>query len=318
MRQQAVNMVDTLARRDDRVVFIGSDLGPGVLKGMKRDMPERFFMEGVAEQHIVGMAAGLAMEGFIPYVNTIATFLTRRCFDQLAIDVCMENLPVRLIATGGGTVYAPLGPTHLAFEDIAILRALPNMTIVAPVDEVEMVKLLDASLDWPGPLYIRVGKGNEPVVTDADTPFAIGRALEMRAPGEVAIVATGIVTAKALAAAEMLEARGIRAGVLHMATVKPLDTDAVRRVAAGARLVVTVEEHTRMGGLGSAVAELMAEEPTGARLLRLALPDAFPEGYGSNDHLMRLAGLQPDQIADSVAAALDRMPALDGKPGGMA
>lgn len=308
MRQQAVNMVDTLARRDDRVVFIGSDLGPGVLKGMKRDMPERFFMEGVAEQHIVGMAAGLAMEGFIPYVNTIATFLTRRCFDQLAIDVCMENLPVRLIATGGGTVYAPLGPTHLAFEDIAILRALPNMTIVAPVDEVEMVKLLDASLDWPGPLYIRVGKGNEPVVTDADTPFAIGRALEMRAPGEVAIVSTGIVTAKALAAAEMLEARGIRAGVLHMATVKPLDTDAVRRVAAGARLVVTVEEHTRMGGLGSAVAELMAEEPTGARLLRLALPDAFPEGYGSNDHLMRLAGLQPDQIADSVAAALNRKP----------
>lgn len=308
MRQQAVNMVDTLARRDDRVVFIGSDLGPGVLKGMKRDMPERFFMEGVAEQHIVGMAAGLAMEGFIPYVNTIATFLTRRCFDQLAIDVCMENLPVRLIATGGGTVYAPLGPTHLAFEDIAILRALPNMTIVAPVDEVEMVKLLDASLDWPGPLYIRVGKGNEPVITDADTPFAIGRALEMRAPGEVAIVATGIVTAKALAAAEMLEARGIRAGVLHMATVKPLDADAVRRVAAGARLVVTVEEHTRMGGLGSAVAELMAEEPTGARLLRLALPDAFPEGYGGNDHLMRLAGLQPDQIADSVAAALNRKP----------
>lgn len=306
MRQQAVNMVDTLARRDDRVVFIGSDLGPGVLKGMKRDMPERFFMEGVAEQHIVGMAAGLAMEGFIPYVNTIATFLTRRCFDQLAIDVCMENLPVRLIATGGGTVYAPLGPTHLAFEDIAILRALPNMTIVAPVDEVEMVKLLDASLDWPGPLYIRVGKGNEPVVTGADTPFAIGRALEMRAPGEVAIVATGIVTAKALAAAEMLEGRGIRAGVLHMATVKPLDTDAVRRVAAGARLVVTVEEHTRMGGLGSAVAELMAEEPTGARLLRLALPDAFPEGYGGNDHLMRLAGLHPDQIADSVAAALGR------------
>lgn len=311
MRQQAVNMVDTLARRDDRVVFIGSDLGPGVLKGMKRDMPERFFMEGVAEQHIVGMAAGLAMEGFIPYVNTIATFLTRRCFDQLAIDVCMENLPVRLIATGGGTVYAPLGPTHLAFEDIAILRALPNMTIVAPVDEVEMVKLLDASLDWPGPLYIRVGKGNEPVVTGADTPFAIGRALEMRAPGEVAIISTGIVTAKALTAAEMLEGRGIRAGVLHMATVKPLDADAVRRVAIGARLVVTVEEHTRMGGLGSAVAELMAEEPVGARLMRLALPDAFPEGYGDNDHLMRLAGLQPDQIADRVAAALDR------KPGGV-
>lgn len=315
MRQQAVNMVDTLARRDGRVVFIGSDLGAGVLKAMKRDMPERFFMEGVAEQHIIGMAAGLAMEGFIPYVNTIATFLTRRCFDQLAIDVCMENLPVRLIATGGGTVYAPLGPTHLAFEDIAILRALPNMTIVAPVDELEMVKLLEASLDWPGPLYIRVGKGNEPVVTAPDTPFAIGRALEMRpvGGGEVAIVSTGIVTAKALAAAEALEADGIRAGVLHMATVKPLDVEALRRVAAGPALVVTVEEHTCMGGLGSAVAELLAEEPTGARLLRLSLPDAFPEGYGSNDHLMRLAGLQPDQIAGSIRKALGRSPAGEAR-----
>jgi len=309
MRQQAVNMVETLARRDARVVFIGSDLGPGVLKNMKRDMPERFFMEGVSEQHIIGMAAGMAMEGCVPYVNTIATFLTRRCFDQLAIDVCLENLPVRLIATGGGTVYAPLGPTHLAFEDMAILRALPNMTIVAPVDEIEMVKAMEASLDWPGPLYIRVGKGNEPIVTDEDTPFAIGKALEMRPAGEVALVSTGIVTARTLKAADMLAERGVTAGVLHMPTVKPLDEAAVRRVAGTARLVVTVEEHSRIGGLGSAVAELMAEEPTGARLLRLALPDAFPEGYGSNDHLMQLAGLHPEGIVASVTAALERVPA---------
>ena len=306
MRQQAVNMVDTLARRDPRVVFIGSDLGAGVLKNMKRDMPERFFMEGVSEQHIIGMAAGMAMEGYVPYVNTIATFLTRRCFDQLAIDVCLENLPVRLIATGGGTVYAPLGPTHLAFEDIAILRALPNMAVVAPVDEVEMVKLMDASLDWPGPLYIRVGKGNEPIVTDADTPFAIGRALEMRPAGEVAIVSTGIVTARALKAADLLADRGVRAGVLHMATVKPLDEAALRRVAGGARLVVTLEEHSRIGGLGSAVAELLAEEPTGARLVRLSLPDAFPEGYGSNDHLMALAGLAPEDVAARIERELVR------------
>lgn len=304
MRQQAVNGVETLARRDPRVVFIGSDLGPGVLKGMQADMPDRFYMEGVSEQHIIGMAAGMAMEGYIPYVNTIATFLTRRCFDQLAIDVCMENLPVRLIATGGGTVYAPLGPTHLAFEDMAILRALPNMTIVAPVDELEMVKLLDASLDWPGPLYIRVGKGNEPIVTTPDTPFAIGRALEMKPHGEVALLSIGIVTAKALAAAELLAAQGVTAGVTHIATLKPLDIDAVRRAAGTARLVVTVEEHTSMGGLGSAVAEVMAEEPTGARLLRLSLGDVFPEGYGGNDHLMRRAGLHGDQIAAQVLKKL--------------
>lgn len=304
MRQHAINMVDTLARRDERVVFIGSDLGPGVLAEMKRDMPERFFMEGVSEQYIIGMAAGLAMEGFIPYVNTIATFLTRRCFDQLAIDVCLENLPVRLIATGGGTVYAPLGPTHLAFEDMAILRALPNMAIVAPVDELEMMRCMEASLDWPGPLYIRVGKGNEPIVTTPDTPFAIGQALEMRPAGDVAIISTGIVTAKALSAANLLADHGIGTGVTHMHTVKPLDEAAVRRLATTARLVVTVEEHTRVGGLGSAVAEIIAEEGLPGRLLRLGLADAFPTGYGSNDHLMELAGLQPHQIAARIAASL--------------
>lgn len=307
MRQHAINMVDTLARHDDRVVFIGSDLGPGVLKAMKADMPDRFFMEGISEQHVIGMAAGLAMEGFIPYVNTIATFLTRRCFDQLAIDVCLENLPVRLIATGGGTVYAPLGPTHLAFEDMAILRALPNMAIVAPVDELEMVRCMQASLDWPGPLYIRVGKGNEPIVTATDTPFIIGKALEMRPAGEVAFISTGIVTAKALEAAQLLADQGIAAGVTHMHTVKPLDEAAVRRLAGSARLLVTVEEHTRMGGLGSAVAEIIAEEGLPARLLRLALPDAFPEGYGSNDHLMEKAGLQPGQLAARTVQALTKL-----------
>ncbi|WP_298363986.1 transketolase C-terminal domain-containing protein [Azospirillum sp.] len=307
MRQHAINMVDTLARRDDRVVFIGSDLGPGVLKAMKADMPDRFFMEGISEQHVIGMAAGLAMEGFIPYVNTIATFLTRRCFDQLVIDVCLENLPVRLIATGGGTVYAPLGPTHLAFEDMAILRALPNMAIVAPVDELEMVRCMQASLDWPGPLYIRVGKGNEPIVTTTDTPFTIGKALDMRPADEVAFLSTGIVTAKALEAAELLADQGIIAGVTHMHTVKPLDDAAVRRLANSARLLVTVEEHTRMGGLGSAVAEIIAEEGLPARLLRLSLPDAFPEGYGSNDHLMEKAGLQPRQLAACVVQALTRL-----------
>jgi transketolase len=307
MRQHAINMVDTLARRDERVVFIGSDLGPDVLKAMKTDMPGRFFMEGVSEQHLIGMAAGMAMEGFVPYVNTIATFLTRRCFDQLAIDVCLENLPVRLIATGGGTVYAPLGPTHLAFEDIAILRALPNMTIIAPVDELEMVRCLEASLDWPGPIYIRVGKGNEPIVTTADTPFVIGKALEMRPAGEVAFITTGIVAARALEASALLADQGITAGVTHMHTVKPLDVDAVHRLAETARLLVTVEEHTKIGGLGSAVAEIIADEGLPVRLLRRSLADAFPEGYGSNDHLMDKAGLHPRQLAESAAELLVRI-----------
>src|SRR6201986_4483313 len=131
MRETCINMVYELAKQDERVVFIGSDLSPGLLKEMKEEFPDRYYMEGVTEANIIGMAAGLAMEGYIPYVNTIATFITRRCYEQVAVDVCMHNLPIRLIGNGGGLVYAPLGPTHLAIEDIAIMRALPNMTVVA-------------------------------------------------------------------------------------------------------------------------------------------------------------------------------------------
>ena len=151
MRKTCLDMVYELAKRNPRVVFIGSDLGVGTLDQFREEMPERFFMEGVSEQNIIGMAAGLAMDGFIPYVNTIATFITRRCYEQVAVDLCMHDLPVRLIANGGGTVYAPLGPTHLAIEDIAIMRALPRMTVLAPCDADEMRRLMPQTTDLQGP-----------------------------------------------------------------------------------------------------------------------------------------------------------------------
>src|SRR5437870_3441848 len=156
MRPACVNMVFKLAQQDPRVAYIGSDLSPDLTERMKNEMPDRAFMEGVSEAHVIGMAAGMAMEGFIPYVNTIATFLTRRCYEQTALDLCLHNLPVRLIGNGGGLVYAPLGPTHEAIEDIAIMRALPHMTVVAPADASEMTRIVPLTLDWPGPIYIRL------------------------------------------------------------------------------------------------------------------------------------------------------------------
>src|ERR1700693_2921069 len=159
MRQTCLNMVYDLAKRDRRVLFIGSDLSPGLLPDMKKEMPERYYMEGIMEQNVVGMAAGFAMEGYVPYVNTIATFITRRCYEQVAVDLCLHDLPVRLIGNGGGLVYAPLGPTHLAIEDMAIMRALPNMAVVAVCDAQEMKSLMDVSLDLPHPIYIRLAKG---------------------------------------------------------------------------------------------------------------------------------------------------------------
>jgi transketolase len=309
MRNTCLNQVHALAKRDDRVVFIGSDLSPGLLADMKREMPERWFMEGITEQNVIGMAAGFAMEGFIPYVNTIATFITRRCYEQVAVDLCLHDLPVRLIGNGGGLVYAPLGPTHLAIEDIAIMRALPNMAVVAVCDAQEMQAFMSVSLDWPHPIYIRLAKGGDPVVSRKENGFAIGKAIPMRrARGRrpVALMATGVMTTNCLAAAGLLEREGIEATVLHIHTVKPLDEEAVLEDAANARLVVTVEEGVGIGGLGSAITDLLVEKlgPAMPLVRRIALPDAFPHHYGVQDDLFAVYGLMPAQIAAAVEKAL--------------
>jgi len=287
MRKTCLEMVYELAKTDQRIFFIGSDLGVGTLKQFKQEMPERFFMEGVSEANMIGMAAGLALEGKIVYANTIATFLTRRCFEQVALDLCLHNVRVRLIGNGGGLVYAPLGPTHLAFEDMAIFRALPRMTILAPADANEMRRMMPLTVEHAGPIYIRIAKGGDPIVTN-DVPFEIGKAYPMRQGRDALIVSTGVMLKRALDAAELLRAEGVEASVLHVPTVKPLDAAAILEHAAAVPTIVTVEEHTIIGGLGSAVAELLAEANFSAskRFKRIGIPDAFPDQYGSQDSLL--------------------------------
>src|SRR5437867_5119905 len=293
MRKASLDMVYELARRDPRIFFIGSDLGIGTLKQFKAEMPGRFLMEGVSEANIVGIAAGLALEGKIVYINTIATFLTRRCFEQVALDLCLHNTNVRLIGSGGGLVYAPLGPTHEAIDDIAIFRALPRMTIVAPADADEMRRLMPLTVDHPGPIYIRLGKGGDPIVSSPDVPFRIGQALPMREGSDALIVTTGVMLKPVLDAAAALEKEGVETAVLHLPTIKPFDTAAVCEWAGRVAVVVSVEEHTVIGGLGSAVAETIAEDnfDTHKRLRRIGLPDVFPDKYGSQASLMAWHGV---------------------------
>lgn len=308
MRKTSLDCVFELAKADERVVFIGSDLGPGVLDAMKKTMPERFFMEGVSEQHIVGMAAGLAMEGFIPYVNTIATFLTRRCYEQVALDLCLQDLPVRLIANGGGGVYAPLGPTHLAVEDLAIMRVLPNMTVVAPCDAEEMKRLMAQTLDWPHPMYIRLAKGGDAVVSSPEMGFEIGKSIVMREPGRGLFVSTGVMTQLALQAATKLAEENLSCGVMHMHTIKPLDIDALTRYLPRVDGVVTVEEHTRIGGLGSAILEVCSDTmpDQASKVARIGIPDQFATQYGSQNSLLDYWGITVDTLCGAMRKAITR------------
>jgi len=290
MRADALNLVYELAREDDRVVFIGSDLGPGVLANMREEMPERFFMEGVNEAAIVGMAAGMAAEGRVVYVNTIAPFFTRRALEQIAMDVCLHNHDVRLIANGGGLVYAPLGPTHMAIEDLATMRLLPNMRVLAPADAPEMVRQMRALHGTKGPAYIRVAKGNEPDVTP-EYAAEIGKPVLVRDGGDALVITTGVTLQTALAA-------DTDAAILHCPWIKPFDFSALDAALVGRRAMVTVEEHVTTGGVGGLVAEWLCESRhAGVPFKRLGLPDEYPDQYGSQAGLMRHYGITPEAIS---------------------
>lgn len=298
MRQTCLDTVYELACADERVVFIGSDLGMGTLDNFRSEMPERFFMEGISEANVVTMAAGLALNGKIPYVNTIAPFLTRRAYEQILLDLCLHRANVRLLGNGGGMVYAPLGPTHMVIEDIAALRAIPGMTILAPADAEEMRRLMRLTTDYAGPLYVRFGKGFDPVVTRAEVPVEIGKAVRYAQGGDLLLLSTGVTLQVVLEAAEKLEAQGISTAILHFHSLKPFDSEALLDAAAQVRAVMSVEEHSIVGGLGGVAAENLLEGNLARvpRFRRIGVPDVFPEDYGSQAHLMNSFGISAGHI----------------------
>lgn len=277
-RTACLNAIYELAKQDERVVFIGSDLSPNTLQDFRRDFPERFFMEGIQEQNIIGMAAGLALEGFIPYVNTIATFLTRRCYEQIAIDICAHNLPVRLIGNGGGLVYAPLGPTHCAIEDIAIMRALPNMSVINPAFSREMTEFMATTLTG-GPMYIRLGRDDDKEVEEYK-----------EADAEIVIVSNGCMLSRANETAILLG----NCDVINLSVIKPLNIDLKKY-----RHIVTMEEGITNGGLGTVILE-----QTMRPIIRFGLPDAFPHHYGERDDLLETYGLTPEKMAAEIIKCL--------------
>lgn len=273
MRSTFMRSLLAKAEIDDRLWLLAGDLGFSVLEPFAERFPERFVNAGVAEQNMTGVAAGIAMTGQIVFTYSIANFPTLRCLEQIRNDACYHNLPVKVVAVGGGLAYGPQGYTHHGIEDLAILRTLPNIAVVAPGDPVEARLATLAVIDWPGPAYLRLGKGKEPVVHQSDPPFEVGKMIEVRGGDDALIISIGGILSEAVEAAAQAEQAGRSVAVWSSPWLKPFDQAALATAARRYPLILTVEEGTVSGGLGSAVAELLAGLPHPcARLVRAGIP----------------------------------------------
>jgi len=306
MRNAFADEITNLGSADARVVLLSGDIGNKLFDKFKAAAPARFFNCGVAEANMMGVAAGMALCGLRPVIYTITPFTTTRCFEQIRVDACYHHVPVVIVGTGSGLSYAELGPTHHSCEDLAILRTLPGMTVVAPGDALELRLALRAALKHDGPVYMRIGKKGEPPIHNAEPAFEFGRAITVREGSDVCLIATGVMVATALAAAELLAARGIAARVESFHTVKPLDQARLREIFSGYSLAAVIEEHGRIGGLGGAIAEWRAtQDAPRAKLIAFGTDDVFMHEVGSQDYARRKFGLTSENIVDRVAAGLD-------------
>ncbi len=306
MRNAFADEITNLAIQNEKVVLLSGDIGNRLFNTFKEKVPARFYNCGVAESNMMGVAAGMAACGFRPVAYTITPFTTFRCHEFIKLDVCYHKAPVMIVGVGSGLGYASLGPTHHSLEDIGALRVLPNLTIVCPADAWEVRAALRAGLNYPGPMFVRIGKKNEPVIHDRVPEFTIGQAMPLRAGAEVCLLAAGTILPNTLEAAKLMAQADVSPEVINYHTIKPLDTRVLEDVFGRFRLVVTIEEHSLIGGLGAAVAEWLADRgPVGARLLRLGTPDAFLHTAGSQKYARRLLGLDPESICQRVLRAFE-------------
>lgn len=307
MRHAFINTLMELAERDGSICLLTGDAGFTILERFRDRFPDRYYNVGIAEAAMIGLAAGLAMSGKTVFVYSIVPFITMRCFEQVRIDLCYQNLPVKLIGVGQGVTYGTAGATHHAIEDIAIMRALPNMTVICPGGPIETKKAVAASMELAGPCYIRLGKSGEPTVHKSeDIPFAIGRGIRIREGKMVALVATSNMVPTAAVVAELLEQEGWEPEVISMHTVKPIDRRLLADIASRCSLIATLEEHTLIGGLGSAIAEVILADRLPVRLLTFGIPDTYALVAGSQEYLRGLFGLLPEQIAAVVREELGK------------
>jgi len=295
----------SLAESQENLMVLSADLGNSSgLDRFKNTYPDRFLNVGIAEQNMIGIAAGLAKEGYVVFATSFAPFIAMRASEQIRMNLGYMGLNVKAVAIGSGVSMAFLGNSHYGIEDAAVMRAIPNITVVCPADCGEIVKTVFAAAMFDGPMYIRLtGAPNNPVVYTQEYEFEIGKAIRLREGSDVTIIANGTMVYESLEAAKLLENQSISAAVINMHTIKPLDTAAIYQACTASRLIVTVEEHSVIGGLGSAVAEYKTTLKNAPPQLILGLPDKFGK-TGDYRFMLEQSGLTAPQLSAKIASAL--------------
>ncbi len=300
MRAVFNKTLQSIAKRDKRIFMILADIGYGEIEPFAESFPDRYFNVGVAEQNMTGVACGVAMEGNIAITYSIANFPTLRCLEQIRNDVCYHKANVKIVIIGGGLAYGSLGVSHHSTEDLAIMRALPDMVVVAPADFEEAKQATHAMIAHDGPVYYRCGYKKEPNLHKGGIDFKFGKAIQVCDGRDVTLIGTGTITYRAYQAAELLKKQGVKARVISMHTVKPIDKEAILAAAKETGGIITVEEHQVTGGLGGAVAEVLADAGIGIPFKRIGLPDSYVHCVGSHEWLLDKFGFSPEAIADVV------------------
>ena len=302
MRNAVINEIERMAESDGRIAVMTADLGYSVLESFAARFPDRFYNVGISEQLMASAAAGIALSGCVVFTYSIGNFATLRCIEQIRNDICYHDANVKIIAVGGGFSYGQLGMSHHATEDIAMLRALPNMHVLAPADPEEALAAVRYAVGTEGPFYIRLARRGEPVLYEKPSDFCVEKIQLVREGKDAALISCGPLLSEVLDAADGLAAEGISAGVYSIPCVKPLD-----RITRRYTVVITAEEHVIAGGLGGAVAEVMADmSGKRGRLIRLGLHDEFASIVGSHDYLCDQYGVSGEKIAQTIIAALGK------------
>lgn len=300
MRTAFISTLLELAREDPNLWLVTGDLGFSVLEPFFEQFPNQYVNAGVAEQDMIGISAGLALCGKKVFVYSIIPFITLRCLEQIRNDVCLQNCNVKLVGVGEGYSYGQLGPTHHSIEDIAVMRALPDMKVVCPGDPWEVKNAIEAAYRTDGPVYLRIGKKGEPIIHKKGAKFKIGKGIIVDEGKQLAIISTGNMLEESFRAVQVLADKGISARLISMHTIKPIDINLIIECAKKFQYLFTVEEHSRIGGLGSAVSEIVAEYDLDVKFHSFAVDDKFTKIAGTHEFLRKINGLSSQQIANQI------------------